>query len=233
MWTVSTCALFFVMLLHGSLYFAKCETLQVCSESDQYFPSCLTLSQFAKNSINLTRSNTTLLFIGENHTHYLTKGILVSNVIEFSMTSTSKAIINCHEGTNLTFFNISKVYIRNLTFIGCGGNTIDSVDLLQIDHSHFHGKNNTATSILIIESNANLTDTYFLSNVYGSYRSDGEYFRLINFSDPSYRAFFALVGGALIITHSTLNIDNCLFERNAANIGGAIFSEFESNIYNH
>ena len=230
MWTVSTCTLFFVMLLHGSLYFAKCETLQVCSESDQYFPSCLTLSQFAKNSINLTRSNTTLLFIGENHTHYLTKGILVSNVIEFSMTSTSKAIINCHEGTNLTFFNVSEVYIRNLTFIGCGGNTIDSVDLLQIDYSHFHGKNNTATSILIIESNTNLTDTHFLSNVYGSYRSDGEYFRLINFSDPSYRAFFALVGGALIISHSTLNIDNCLFERNAANIGGAIFSEFESNI---
>ena len=38
------------------------------------------------------------------------------------------------------------------------------------------------------------------------------------------------IGGAMIVNCSNLTINNCTFDGNSANIGGAIFSDFENHI---
>ena len=101
---------------------------------------------------------------------------------------------------------------------------------LAIEHSMFLGQYNSGTALTIVESNVNMTETVFHSYVIGKYRSDTRFFRYpmttVTYSD----SVTASVGGALIVTHSTVVIDKCQFEGNRANIGGAIFSECESNI---
>ena len=227
--------LLFVTLFQGNSHLVIGETLHICSQSSQqiYYSSCTTLSQFANNQASYTRANTTLIFYGGNHT--LTTGIVVSNVIAFSMLDLSNAaIINCHDRANMTFTNVSEVYMCGLTFIGCGGNTVDSVNFLAIEHTKLHAKNGSSTSIQIIESIAVITSTNFSLNTNGSYRSDIEYSRLIPRWFPQLPVPINItVGGALIITNSTLSIDNCGFDRNSANIGGAVFVESESKVDCH
>ena len=230
MWWVVKCATLFVTLFNGNSHLIMCETLHVCSHGSQHnISSCLTLSQFADGQVCYSRPNTTLIFNGGNHT--LGTGIVLSDVMAFSMLSEnfSAAVIYCHEGANMTFSNVSEVYIRGLTFAGCGGNKVHYVGLLKIEDSEFHGKTSSATSILISESNANITGTHFLLNEHGSYRSDIEYIRLHPSIDPHFLVTIT-VGGALTITSSTLSIDNCQFDRNSANVGGAVFIESESKV---
>ena len=75
-----------------------------------------------------------------------------------------------------------------------------------------------------------MIETAFHSNTMGRYRNDIRFFRCL-MTTVTYSDFVtASVGGALIVNHSTLVIDNCQFEGNRANIGGAIFSVMESNI---
>ena len=56
-----------------------------------------------------------------------------------------------------------------------------------------------------------------------------EYFQLIQ--SPLLGSVTITVGGALIVTNSTLTIDNCMFDRNSANVGGATFIESKSKVF--
>ena len=55
-----------------------------------------------------------------------------------------------------------------------------------------------------------------------------EYFQLIQ--SPLLGSVTVTVGGALIVTNSTLAIDNFMFDRNSASVGGAVFIESKSKV---
>ena len=190
---------------------------------------CMTLEMFINSSNGYVNSSTTL-FISEGN-HSLNTVLSVSNTMEFSMlsTNTSSDII-CSQHSPLNFSNVTHVNIEGLTFIGCGGNTMESVKQLTIRRSNFVGDINVTTSLVIIDSTVNLSETSFTLYQVGSYRNDRSLNLPLNHRHNSDVTVTVAVGGALIITHTKISIEKCHFEGNTANIGGAIFSEKGSNI---
>ena len=193
--------------------------------------SLITLSQFANNSTNYINSNTTLFMYGGNHS-LQAPGIVINNYTNFSMISVndshSGARIFCSKNTNLIISNTGSVHISDVTFIGCSSNQVRFVKHLTIEHSKFSGQNNSGTPLTIIKSNAYLISSSFVFNQVGS---DRNHFKFSSYFPLNHqKSFSATVGGAMIVNNTTLAIENCSFHNNSANIGGAIFSEFESNI---
>ena len=154
----------------------------------------------------------------------------MSNVTVFAMASNGTCgTISCsHKGVNMTFSSISEVRISGLTFFGCGGSTVNSVSYLTIEDSQFIGNNSSATSVLIKQTIASIKGTNFSFNTNGSYR---EHFSLIPSSAFGQDLGITTVGGALIVFNSNLTIDDCHFDGNSANVGGAIFIESESTVF--
>ncbi len=199
--------------------------------------SCLTLSQFAHNTTNYLDSNTTLILTGGRH--ILNIEVSVSNINsimqQFSMLSTNNmsTIITCSESANLSFTNIAYVHIHNLTFIGCGSCDFNMVNQLTIEHSTF--LNSSGTSIKVNGTNASITEMFFVSNTMGILKSSRDlmffrYLQMISTLAYTQSLFTVRVGGAIITSHSTIAINNCMFEENSAHVGGAIFSEHGSNV---
>ena len=172
-------------------------------------------------------SNLTLLILGGSH--MLDTGISLSHSLGFSLLSINNSLLRskiiCNNSANFTLNSITQVRMHGVVFHGCGGNTVQSVSQLTIENSTFCGTNNSKTSLIIIESKANLTTTTFLSNEIGTYSS-------ILTNIRNYPGTFNSVslGGALIVTHSILVLIHCHFENNKANIGGSIYAEAQSNI---
>ena len=218
-----------LILVSGDIYYIIPMQDDPCYTEDP----CLTLLEFTANISNYIETNTTLFITGG--THYLDTNLSVSNAVEFSMFSaednSNQSEIYCTEHSGFTFSQVDRVYISGLSFIGCGGNRFESVDQLVIENAKFMGQTLSMTPLVISESSINLTTTTFLSNVAGSIHSAFSFDRYLQITlESSMTLTGASVGGALILTHSTLNVDKCLFEDNSANVGGAIFSELDSNI---
>ena len=186
---------------------------------------CLTLDQFASDVDCCNSSNISLVLTGNNHS--LSKGICVSNIGSVSIVSTlnaetEKAEVVCsNDVANLIFSSVGSVYIRGLTFVGCHGSRAESVDQLTIEQCDFIGGGEGATALTIRGSEANLRYTKFLSNGFGEYRANIAFLPVVRGSS---------VGGALVITNSSVSITACQFEENSASVGGAIFSELASNV---
>lgn len=225
-------ALLISILLFGNVDHMSCKVHYIIPSNGHPCDadSCLTLSQFAYNSTSLIDSNTTLLITGGNH--YLDKEIAVSNVERFTMLSTngtSITSINCNTCSNLTFTNIGHVQIYDLTIIGCGNSSFSMVNQLTIQQSRF--LNSTGTSIRIINgTNANITGTFFSSNIIGTCKKNLTYLQMTSTTAYKISSCTVRVGGAVIMSNSTITMDNCTFEDNSANIGGAIFCELGSNV---
>ena len=198
--------------------------------SSQCFSKYCNLNTLSEFFINDTSSNTTLfIFQGE---HFLSGPIVINNTASFSMVlannSNSNAQISCNESAKLVFSNISSVYISGITFLGCGRNQFESVKNLTIDHSKFLGENKSQTPLIIIESIACLNSLSFAFNKVGSYYDNFQFSKYLALDLSG--SFGATVGGAMIINGTTLTVENCTFQNNSANIGGAIFSVHKSNI---
>ena len=221
-----------LLLFLASLDHVSCNVFYVVPSQDySCFPdSCITLSMFADNSYYHDRnstSNITLFIAGGNHS--LDAGFTVSNAAEFSMVSVNdtdmSSMITCTQRSHFNISNVDYANIIGLIFVGCGGNTVVSANKLNIQRSTFIGYGNTTTSLTLIESNVSLVETNFSENQMGSYRSE----KTLPLSLIRQYPVGATVGGALVVTNSTLTVDNCHFEGNQANAGGAIFSELESS----
>ena len=220
-----------------TLEYTSCKVYHIVPSNDHPCTgsSCLTLSQITKNKSSEyyieSDSNTTLVIVDGNHT--LSNSIAVSNTEHLSMFSTriSTAIINCNAAANFTISNVSHVYISGLTFIGCGNNKVVFVNNLIIENTKFLGHKISGSSIIIVCSCVQLTKS-LISNALGRQESDGRYLNYLQtISLINYKQYSNItIGGALFVTNSTLNIDNCIFDGNRANMGGAIFSDLESNI---
>ena len=186
---------------------------------------CLTLQQFAGNlstsRYNIT--NLTLVFVkGE---HELSDSITIlsdSDILEFSMVSRddtyNSTSIECGGPfINFNFSSVHSVHITGLTFSGCE-TTTESVQHLTVENCTFLGTEFSGTALTISESNADIIDTEFLSNTKGTFR-DGIQFYL-----------GSTVGGAVVITHSNVTINECLFEDNEASKGGAVYVRQASDV---
>ena len=183
---------------------------------------CLTLSQFAANSSHSLHSNTTLVFLPGTH-HLSNVNLTLSNVDNFVMKSeNSTAQIKCISNSTMHFYQSQSIHIANLEFIGCGGNQVRYVEEFVVEDTKFKGQENSRTALELIKTSAQIINSTFLSNRIGSYRKC---------IFPRYGCVFnGFIGGAIIATNSTVEINQSRFEDNGADLGGAIFAEQDSII---
>ena len=195
---------------------------------------CLTLSQFAENYTHNLDSNITLFIIGGNHD--LDNEILLSNKEQIFILSVNDSIegsaVTCStHNVRFSLVGNSHVHIHGIEFVGCDSSII-RVEQAFIINSIF--LNSSQSSLTIIDSRVNIELTSFSSNSNGKYQNEQSfrYLPLISGTiNPNYNSPRSFrVGGALIVTNSTLVCDFCQFNGNTANVGGAIFSQHGSNI---
>ena len=189
---------------------------------------CLTLSQFARTSSSWLKSNTlNLIFLSGNH--ILNTELSILNINNFFMltnsTSNGTHIINCEYQVSFNFTNLVELWIKGLTFIGCGGNAFSSISNFTIDKSTFQGQNNSGTVFDITNVNLTIVNSSFFSNNVG---------RCLNIFDISTASDISVhVGGVLFVDKSNVTIIKCTFVNNSAEVGGTIYSthyEFKNNI---
>ena len=195
----------------GEVYRITTNSSQLCA-----LP-CLTLSQFAANSGHYLKSNTTLVFLPGRH--YLTVKLTVSGIDSFSMNSEILPTqIVCRNYSHF-FFNCSQyIHITNMEFIGCGDTHIENAEDLVLRDTKFKGQEESGTALELIETTAQIVNSTFISNRKGKVKHNS---RLL---------FNLQVGGAVIATHSRIDISQSMFEDNGADAGGAIYAEKQSVI---
>ena len=178
---------------------------------------CLTLSQFAANSSHYLHSNTTLIFLPG--THHLTVRLTVSNVQYFSMHGENSAVQLMCTNSPFIFTHTQHIVITSINFIGCGSNRIEHVMEFMLQEAIFQGQQNSRTALKLFETSAQIINSTFVSNRVGMFK--------VFYNDQEHRG---LVGGALVVAHSVVDIRHSHFHRNRADYGGAIFAEVYSMI---
>ena len=131
----------------------------------------------------------------------------------------STAQIKCTSDSSMHFYQSQGIRITNLEFIGCGGNQVRYVKEFVVKDAKFEGQESSGTTLeLSIETTVQIVNSTFLSNRKGSFRPEFD-----NGSD-------GFVGGAIIVTNSTVDIHRSRFEDNVADCGGAVFAGQDSII---
>ena len=214
-----------VMLLWFPI--AQCEVYYIVpSGSSQNLCSpdlqvCSTLEHFT-NAINSysVEINVTLIFLRGRHNLY--SELRAINLSEFLMyTNTENTWINCDGIGSFTFYNVTRIEISNLAFVGCGENTLQEINLLTVYNTLYQGYNDSGAALLLSNSIADIISSSFVSNT-GTYRFPLDDFF---FQGDDYKQ----VGGAIAAYQSELWITECSFLGNSAEVGGALFIE-ESNV---
>ena len=172
-------------------------------------PPCMTLTQFFTNFSHSFKPNVTLIL--NPGRHYINISAIVSNLTQFSMTSRHlTAQIACTSSYSQIIISHSlNIHITNLEFIGCGGNQLLNVNNFIVRETTFKGQENSGTALELIESTAQIINCTFLSNRQG----------------------------AVIATHSSVNISQSNFENNGAHNrsvpvyrGTVLFADQQSSI---
>ena len=147
--------------------------------------------------------------------HTLNLKLNISNIAKFSMlvNDRSKSFIICQENATLDFTGIDQVWLRGVWFIRCGLNLFQSVKLVKIEDCTFQGQGDSGTAMVLYNSNAIVSKTYFISN------TRGLCFIWLN-ELPTIQRVYG--GGAVVVNQSNAIFLNCKFERNMAEAGGAI-----------
>ena len=185
------------------------------TQTDLCTAPCLTLSEFATRLNDYLRSNTTLVFLPGKH--YLTVNISVSSIDKFSMISESTtAKIVCGEDSHIHFNYSRYIFMSNLEFVGCGGNSVKQVKEFVVQNAVFKGQNTSNTALEIVETAIQIVNSTFEQFV----RGNVQFYSHINFT----------IGGLIIATASEINISQCKFENNGAQFGGVIYAEQHSII---
>ena len=200
---------------------------------------CLTLAQFAANSTNYLGNqyddvtNISLSFLSGNHS--LDGQLFLSQADYFSMMqdmeSNGTVFIECSASKNQSGrFNISEmmvVVVKNLQFIGCGGNRIIHVEELVVEDTIFQGAEGRDTALMLI----NVTTACISSSLFHYNNIHVKEFH----KNTSNELIF---GGALHVAFSNILIESSSFTHNTAVIGGALWVNNSNlhivrNIYSH
>ena len=191
--------------------------------------NCMSLSELSANFSE--NDNATLIFQTGNH--HLNVIIEFSNITELKLLSESSASIVCQLSSRFVFDTIKIIHMRNVVFIGCGGNSVKNVNEFYIKNITFIGQNESETSLTLTNTTAEIINSSFVGNQYGTVMEGVSSIKLIH-TNVSWLLVRDVtdtvrVGGALIASHSNVNISNSKFENNKAEVGGEIFTEDSSN----
>ena len=214
----------YLSLASGKVYHIKPSSTDVCPAK---FESCVTLPEIADHDVSRYSSfglNTTLIFLSGKHS--LKSVLSISNISTFSINSRSSTI-TCDSFGRFDISNVHAVRVSNLTFVGCTGNKVESVTEFTLEYSNFLGTGGDAiagTALELVNTTATLSQNNFFS-----YRGKQHSMRRVVQGYPSSPAQI-VAGGAILSTTSNIIITESSFEGNSAGIGGAIFSEFNSNV---
>ena len=200
---------------------------------------CLILPQLAANSTSYLGNETdiSLFFLPGNHS--LDGELSLSHADNFSMTKVTggngTVFVEC--GSQSGRFNISETIfavIKDLHFIGCGGNKVSQVEQFIVEDTIFEGVEGRGTALVLNQvTDASIARSSFLSNTHGStlehheispFASDQEILKYLCLNRNSSLA----VGGALYTAFSNVSIVSSKFTDNRAEIGGALFAHNSS-----
>ena len=202
---------------------------------------CLTVTQLAANSTNYLRNeaNISLFFLPGNHS--LDGELSLSNADNFSMTKViggnGTVFVEC--GSQSGRFSISEITfatIKDLHFIGCGGNRVSQVEQFIVEDTIFEGVEGRGTALVLNEvTDARIARSSFLSNIQGSTFEDHDTANFTYHKDIDVLNYLYLnqdpslaVGGALYTAFSNVSIVSSKFTDNRAEIGGALFAHNSS-----
>ena len=192
--------------------------------------NCFTVEQFASNVSHHLNDNTTLIL--QPGSHELSVGLVVSNITSFTMQYTSSEpgnTLQCNQSGKILFDSVQHVYIRNIILSKCFGSKLVNVGNCTLSNTSFIGSFYavlSGTALEIVRSTAILSNCSFTKYYYGTYRWT---ISSIPYDTVVHRAK-KWIGGALIITHSTITIVEGNFTENRAQTGGAIYAENHSII---
>ena len=199
---------------------------------------CLTLSQFADNSSShvSNETNISLYFLPGNHS--LDKEVFLLHLHSFLMTKTVQqnygniVFIEC--GSQSGRFSISETIfasIKDLYFIGCGGNRVSQVEQLVVEDTIFQGVEGRGTALILIDViEAKIASTSCFSNAYSAMfpHSQGMviYASRSSFSITSstFANNGAAYGGVIYALTSSFIIAHCAFTDSNAGIGGVVYA---------
>ena len=201
---------------------------------------CLTLAQLAANSTSYLRNeaNISLFFLPGNHS--LDGELSLSHADNFSMTKViggnGTVFVEC--GSQSGRFNISETtfaMIKDLHFIGCGGNKVSQVEQFIVEDTIFEGVEGRGTALVLNQvTDASIARSSFHSNTHASILENHDIISS-NVSDQEILNYLYLnrdpslaVGGALYTAFSNVSIVSSKFTDNRAEIGGALFAHNSS-----
>ena len=191
--------------------------------------NCFTLQQFASHVSHQLDDNVTLTL--QPGRHLLSVGLVVSNITTFIMqyynSSQPDITLWCNQSGKLVFNSIQSVHIRNINLLECFGSKVIDVRNFTLLNTTFTGSYyvTSGSALEIIRSTALMYDCLFTKYYYGTYRWTTTSIPYNHFSVHRTKMW---IGGALIITHSNVTIDEGNFTENRAQIGGAIYAENHS-----
>ena len=200
---------------------------------------CLTLPQLVANSTSYlgNETNVSLTFLPGNHS--LDGELSLSHADNFSMIrvigGNGTVFVEC--GSESGKFNISETTfatIKDLHFVGCGGNKVSQVEQFTVEDTIFEGVEGRGTALVLnVVIDASIARSSFLSNVHAS---TFEHHTISPYAGTQMvlkylyldRNLSLAVGGALYTAFSNVSIVSSKFTDNRAEIGGALFAHNSS-----
>ena len=194
---------------------------------------CITLSQFAANSSSYGGNISLLVLPGH---HSLDEALVLSHIGHFSMESQNHeqaVVISCVIQTaRITINETTIASIKGLHFVGCGGNTVTTVEELTVEDTIFQGVEGDGRGTALILNEVKLTQIIncsFISNTPGldsERHYAGEYITNLDllFVNDLEEDDLVSVGGALFATSSNVSVTKSKFTLNEADFGGVLFA---------
>ena len=215
-------------LAQSETYYIKPSQADSCPNNEQ---QCRTLSDFAAENSNSTKI--TLIMLPGNHS--LVTNLSFSDLINLTVYSeNNSAVVGCDLTVSFSFESVEEVFLKNMHFIGCGGNLIRDVGRFVLQGTTFKGLEGTRTSLIMIDSAAEISDCTFIGNQFGTVMESVESLRIIttNIVWLIVRNVTGVVrvGGVMITNRSNISISHSRFENNTVDIGGDIFADRDNTI---
>ena len=189
---------------HISTDSAPCENMTSSNRN----ANCITLSQFALNSTSYMTSDTiSITLTMDPGIHSLDATIFISNVSSFELLGPpgDSTTITCNvtsASAALVFEGIPFARVENVTFKGCGGTRVTSVEQLVIENCNFSADGYEDVGMTMSGTNAQIM------------RSE----------------FTMYSGGALsVVNNSELLVFDCTFHQNQAEMGDGALEDVLNN----
>ena len=221
-----------VMIIYVLMYSQSVQCMDIhikASSNDQCLDSpCLTLSQFSTASYFHNESYINLIF--EAGTHRLNSELRITQITSLSMianttgTSNSSVTIAC-KGGMFAFTGVYTIFMKGLNFVHCSDNKVESVDYFAMVDSKFIGQKIRRRFRSLIKITRH-TSAHFIRT---SFEQSGFGTKIQFFTGTAFPRNVR-VGGAIYAEESKIELLECLFEKNKAGLGGAVFIRKNSEI---